>query len=435
MGSRPRRGRDLRADRGTDLALGTQSTIVKRFAPVCRWVAERGDLVKRLVRTSTVDRASLSAQPSEQAPTPAPSPRGSPADGSHHVWWVILENHEYGSIIGSPQAPFLNSIAARYGLATNYYATGHPSEPNYVALVAGSTRGVTSDGTYRLAGPSLFSQLQAAGLPWRVYAQDDQTGCFTGTLSGGGSDGPGEPGTYARKHNPAISFASVVDSPAQCRNIEPLRAFDPSAGAFEMIVPNLTNDMHDGTIAQGDAFLRAFVPGIIASSAFRSGGVLVVTFDEGSSNAGSLGDGGGHVATFIVAADLAAGYRDPAYLDHWSLLRTTEDLLGLPCLASACRRNALGFSGPPSGSMPWTSLAAAGHRQTERRAASDLAGDAQPAARALGQAAGNRQPEAIPRWSLAIRADAMKRLEDSLQVGRLDPRAVVTDLDGRVALD
>jgi acid phosphatase len=256
---------------------------------------------------------------------------------------VILENHEYGSIIGNPQAPYLNGLAARYGLATNYYATGHPSEPNYVALVAGSTLGVTSDGDYRLDAPSLFSQLQGAGRSWRVYAQDDRNGCFTGATSGGGSDGPGEPGTYARKHNPAISFASVVNSPAECRNIDPLASFDPSAGAFEMIVPNLTNDMHDGTIAQGDAFLRAFVPGIIASPGFRTGGVLFITFDEGSSNAGSLGDAGGHVATFIVAADLTAGFRDRAYLDHWSLLRTTENLLGLPCLANACHRNPIGF--------------------------------------------------------------------------------------------
>jgi hypothetical protein len=288
--------------------------------------------------------AAPSGQPTSLSSLPASptSQRSAPPVGSRHVWWIVLENHEYGSIIGNPQAPYLNDLAARYGLATNYSATGHPSEPNYVALVAGSILGVTSDGVYRLAAPSLFSQLQAAGRTWRVYAQDDQTGCFTGTTAGGGPDGPGAPGVYARKHNPAISFSSVAGNPAQCRNIEPLRTFDPAAGTFEMIVPNLTNDMHDGSIAQGDAFVRGFVPAIIASSAFRAGGVLFITFDEGSSDAGSLGDAGGHVATFVVAADLAAGYRDRAYTDHWSLLRTTEELLGLPCLASACRRTALG---------------------------------------------------------------------------------------------
>jgi hypothetical protein len=250
----------------------------------------------------------------------------------------VLENHEYGQIIGNAQAPYMNELAARYGLATDYYATGHPSEPNYVALVAGSTLGVTSDGVYNLAGPSLFGQLQAAGQSWRAYAQDDEAGCFRGSTAGSGPDGPGAPGTYARKHNPAISFTSVSGTSAQCRNIQPLRDFDPAAGAFEMIVPNLTNDMHDGTVTQGDAFLRAFVPGIIASPQFRAGGVLFITFDEGSSSGGSQGDSGGHVATLVVAANITPGLRDRDYADHWSLLRTTEDLLGLPCLANACKR-------------------------------------------------------------------------------------------------
>ena len=292
---------------------------------------------------------SIEAAASRQSGT-AVSPQASPAArpsappvATRQVWWIILENHEYGSIIGNDRAPYVNALAARYGLATNYYATSHPSEPNYVALVAGSTLGVVSDGVYHLQAPSLFSQLQAAGRTWRVYAQDDQTGCFTGTSAGGGSDGPGAPGIYARKHNPAISFTSVAGSPAQCQNIAPLRDFDPAAGVFEMIVPNLTNDMHDGTIAQGDAFLRAFVPGIIASSAFRTGGVLFITFDEGSSNAGSLGDGGGHVATLIIASDMTPGYRDRAYLDHWALLRTTEEVLGLPCLADSCRSTLIGL--------------------------------------------------------------------------------------------
>jgi phosphatidylinositol-3-phosphatase len=285
-----------------------------------------------------------SSRPTGPASPPASTaPRPSaPPVATHSVWWIILENHEYGSIVGDSQAPYFNALAARYGLATDYYATSHPSEPNYVALVAGATLGVGSDGVYHLQAPSIFSQLAAAGQTWRVYAQDDQPGCFTGTSAGGGADGPGSPGLYARKHNPAISFTNIAGSPAQCRNIEPLRAFDPAAGAFEMIVPNLINDMHDGTIPQGDAFLRAFVPEVIGSAAFHAGGVLFITFDEGGSNAGSRGDAGGHVATVILAADLPPGYRDRAYLDHWALLRTTEELLGLPCLVNSCQSTLIG---------------------------------------------------------------------------------------------
>jgi hypothetical protein len=273
-----------------------------------------------------------------RAPESPSTPTAVPL-GIGHVWWIILENHEYGSIIGNRAAPYLNGLVARYGLATRYYATSHPSEPNYVALVAGSTLGVTSDGVYHLSRPSLFGQLAGAGRSWRVYAQDDRAGCFTGSSARGGRDGPGAAGTYARKHNPAISFTSVAGNPAQCRNIQPLRAFDPGAAPFEMIVPNLTNDMHDGTIGQGDAFLRAFVPHILTSPPFRAGGVLFITFDEGGSSAGSLGDHGGHVATLIISPGVARGYQYRAYADHWSLLRTTEQLLGLPCLANACKRS------------------------------------------------------------------------------------------------
>lgn len=281
---------------------------------------------------ATTSQAAGRATTSPAAPSVAPSRAG-------HVWWIVLENHEYGSIIGSRAAPYINGLAVRYGLATRYYATSHPSEPNYVALVAGSTLGVTSDGIYRLDRPSLFSQLANAGRSWRVYAQNDRTGCYTGVSARGGLDGPGTAGTYVRKHNPAISFTSVARDPAQCRNIRPLRAFDPQAAPFEMIVPNLTNDMHDGTIAEGDAFLRALVPHILASAAFRAGGVLFITFDEGSSSRGSLGDHGGHVVTLIVSTSVPRGRRYRAYADHFSLLRTTERILGLPCLAGACRRS------------------------------------------------------------------------------------------------
>jgi phosphatidylinositol-3-phosphatase len=277
------------------------------------------------------------AAASSPSPAALPEPSG-PVRRAPHVWLIMLENKEYSSLLDNPAAPYFNSLAAKYGLATNYYATGHPSQPNYVALVAGSVAGVTGDGEYDLGRASLFSQLAAAGLPWRDYAQDLPGVCFTGTSGGGGPDGPGAPGPYARKHNPAISFTSVSADPVQCANIQPLAGFDPAAGAYEFIVPNLVNDMHDGTIAQGDAFLSAFVPLITSSPAFAAGGVLLITFDEGSTNEGLLGDHGGHVATLLISASIPSGYRSTAYADHSSVLRTTEDLLGLPCLGLACER-------------------------------------------------------------------------------------------------
>lgn len=281
--------------------------------------------------------------PARVAGLGSPSPSaivgpGGPLRRAGHVWLIMLENKEYGSLLANPAAPYFNGLAAKYGLASNYYATGHPSLPNYIALVAGSVAGVTADGAYHLGRASLFSQLSSLGQPWREYAQDVPGVCFTGATGGGGLDGPGLPGEYARKHNPAISFTSVSNNPAQCANIQPLAGFDPAAGAYEFIVPNLINDMHDGTIAQGDAFLSAFVPLITASPAFAAGGVLFITFDEGSTKDGFLGDNGGHIATLLVAASIPPGYQYLPYADHSSVLRTTEDLLGLPCLGLACQR-------------------------------------------------------------------------------------------------
>ncbi|HTS15674.1 MAG TPA: alkaline phosphatase family protein [Candidatus Sulfotelmatobacter sp.] len=265
------------------------------------------------------------------------SPSASSTAATTRVWWIVMENHEYGSIIGSKSAPYFNSLAAKYALLTAYYATTHPSEPNYIAMVAGSTLGVTSDGTYNLTGDSLFSELAAAGLPWRAYEQDIPPGCFTGDSAKAEPDGPGADGAYARKHDPAMSFTSVSGDVGQCANVQPLSNFFPAAAAFAFITPNLINDMHDGTVAQGDAFLRDFVPLITDSAAFANG-VLFITFDEGSSNAGSHGDGGGHIPTLIIAAGIKAGTRIATYADHYSLLRTTQALFGLPCLAHSCER-------------------------------------------------------------------------------------------------
>ncbi len=254
-----------------------------------------------------------------------------------------MENDEYGSIVGNPSAPFIDQLAATYSLATDYYATTHPSEPNYVAMVSGSTFGITDDGIHDLDGPSIFSQLATAGLGWRAYEQNVPGGCFTGASAdaAGRLDGLGASGSYVRKHDPAIMFTSVSGDPGQCAQIQPLAAFDPGAAPFEFITPNLINDMHDGTVAQGNAFLAAFVPAITGSAAFAAGGTLVITFDEGTTNDGSLGDNGGQIATLIVQKSIAPGSRIADYADHFSLLRSAEDLLGLPCLAAACDRSPL----------------------------------------------------------------------------------------------
>ncbi|HEU4572996.1 MAG TPA: alkaline phosphatase family protein [Candidatus Limnocylindrales bacterium] len=253
-----------------------------------------------------------------------------------HVWVIVLENHEYGSIVGNRSAPYLNSLIGRGALATSYEAVAHPSEPNYFALFAGSTFGVRDDGRYDLAGPNVADQLEAHGRTWRVYAQGLPGPCSTTTLAGSGVDLVGAPGTYARKHVPAISFTSISGNPSRCARITRLDPFDPAAANYELIVPNQVNDMHDGTVAQGDAFLAAFVPRITDSPAFANG-LLVITFDEGTSDSG----GGGRVATILLSPRIAPGTQTSTAHDHYSLLRTIENAWGLGCLAQSCGANDL----------------------------------------------------------------------------------------------
>ncbi len=254
----------------------------------------------------------------------------------HHIYLIVMENRGFGAIVGNADAPYINGLIAEGGLATSYDAVSHPSEPNYLALFAGSTFGIGDDGVYHLGGRNLADQLAAGHRSWHVYAQDYPGGCSQVASARGPVDFAGAAGTYARKHVPAISFTDISNNAPRCARITHLAGFDPAASDFEMIVPNLTNDMHDGTIAQGDAFLRSFVPTITESAAFADS-LLIITWDEGTSNQG----GGGRVATILVSGAVPAGYRSAVRHDHYSLLRTIEDAWGLGCLRRTCHANDL----------------------------------------------------------------------------------------------
>jgi phosphatidylinositol-3-phosphatase len=253
-----------------------------------------------------------------------------------HVYVIVMENKEYGSIVGSSRAPYINSLIKRYGLATNYTAVTHPSEPNYLALWAGSTFGIHDDYVHNISARNLADQLAAHGRSWHVYAQDLPRTCSTASSAYGGTDLVGAAGWYVRKHEPAISFTDISGSSTRCARITRLSTFSPTAANLELIVPNMTNDMHDGTIAQGDAFLKAFVPRITSSSAFANS-LLVITWDEGTTTLG----GGGHVATVVVSPRTPAGYRSSTAHNHYSLLHTIEDAWGLGCLNRTCYANDL----------------------------------------------------------------------------------------------
>ncbi len=285
--------------------------------------------------------ATATSIPATETPTvPAPPPSATPAATRtpasmtwSHVYLIVMENKNYSEIVGNSSAPYINSLIAEYGLATSYHAVAHPSEPNYLALFSGSTQGIADDANHDFAGQNLADQLEAGGKTWRAFAQNVPLNCFTGATASGGEDGAGN---YARRHEPAISFTDIRTSPSRCGNITDFTHFDPAAADFEFIAPNLCNDMHDCSVATGDAFLRSFVPTILNSPAWQQGGVLFIIWDEGEGPFAS-----NQVATLVISQAVPKGFQSDVAHDHYSLLRTIEDAWGLDCRNNTCTANNL----------------------------------------------------------------------------------------------
>jgi acid phosphatase len=282
--------------------------------------------------TSATPAATASATPASTgtnppaaspAPPPPPAPPAAGVPAFSHIFVIVMENREYGSIIGSGAAPYMNSLANSYGLATNYYGASHPSLPNYLALTAGSTFGITSDcTTCYVNATNIADQIEGSGRSWKAYMEDMPSPCFTGAWSG----------NYAMKHNPFMYYNDIRNNAARCAaHVVPFTQFwgDMSSGNvpnFVWITPNMCNDMHDCGVSTGDAWLRSVVPTITASAAFRNGGALFITFDEGSTSAGCCGDTwGGHIATLVISPRSITGYRSAVAENHYGLLRTIED--------------------------------------------------------------------------------------------------------------
>ncbi len=273
---------------------------------------------------------SASPAPSSTATTTATAAPSGGLPNFSHVWVLVLENASFGVLAHGATDPYYRSLIARYGLAANYFAVSHPSEPNYLALFSGSTQGVADDGTHDIAAPNLADQLQSHGKTWHVYEQGYPGGCYAGSSASGASEGFGVSGGYARKHDPAISFNDIRTNPSECANITSLTAFDPAAADYELIVPNTCNDMHSCSEATADAFLASFVPHIVSSPAFANS-ALFITTDEGS--------GANQVSTLVISPLVKAGFSSSVRHDHYSLLRTIEDAWGLGCLGQSCSAN------------------------------------------------------------------------------------------------
>jgi hypothetical protein len=253
---------------------------------------------------------------------------------------IVMENKEASQILGNSKAPYLNRLAQENAYASRWYGIRHPSLPNYLALLGGSTFGVTENCADCIQDArSLPDQLDAAGLSWRAYMEGVPRPCFTGKSNG----------RYAKKHNPFVYFKPIVNDPARCARIVGIDqlAADEKAGLanFVFITPDLCSDTHDCGVDTGDHFLARTVPPLL--TALGPNGLLVVTYDEGDSDTGCCTKAeGGQVFTVFAGPHAKQHARVDDQLNHYSLLRTIEDLFGLDHLGDAacdCTKNASGL--------------------------------------------------------------------------------------------
>ena len=235
------------------------------------------------------------------------------------IMTVVLENTNYDAAL---RQPFLKSLIRRGALLTNFSAEAHPSQPNYIALVSGSTYGVTSDANLTLDKPQIGDLLEAKGLSWKVYAEGYPGGCFLKAADG----------DYVRKHVPFLSFKNVQTDQARCARIVDASELqndlrDGRLPDYSLYVPDLKNDGHDTGVAYADRWLLGMFGPLLQNPRFMRGMLFVVTFDEGR---GSFD--GNHVATILVGDAVMPGTTSDTGYDHFSLLRLAEDTFGLGSL-------------------------------------------------------------------------------------------------------
>ena len=313
-------------------------------------------------------------------------PKGAPRYS--HVVVIVEENKDYAQIIDPAAAPEISALARGYGLATRFYAEVHPSEANYVAVLGGDTFGIHDDDAFyctpdkvdpfcrgaaapgyvdhTVHAPHLGAQLEQAGMSWKGYYETlPSPGSLAVTASNPAfDDGSRKTALYASKHSGFLNFASVQADP---RRADKIVGFDQLARdiaadrlpSFALVVPNQCDEMHGlhganipadcdgaanlaGLIRRGDAHAGALVRQLQASRAWRSADnmAIVITFDEGSGKTregccgvtpGAASNfGGGHIPTVVITNHGPRNVADPTPYSHYSLLRTLEDVFGLP---------------------------------------------------------------------------------------------------------
>lgn len=262
-----------------------------------------------------------------------------PTSGANRtIFTIVLENHDYAEIVGSANAPYINSLIAMGALATNYKDTNHPSLPNYLHMISGDDQypGIIDIGPNQVPyfpamKDNLGTQLEAAHVKWRSYQESMGTAC---TLT--------DSGNYATKHDPFLYFTDM-QAQALCaeRNVDYGQfAADLAANTYQYmwVTPNLTDDGHNpptdpvAALKTCDTWMSTEVPKILDSDGFKNGGVLFITWDEAE---GRNNDDKDKIPMILLSPRVKqVGMTSATAYTHSSYLATIEDMLSLPRLAT-----------------------------------------------------------------------------------------------------
>jgi len=244
---------------------------------------------------------------------------------------IFLENHAYSQIIGSTAAPHINALAndASSALFTQSFAIEHPSQPNYLDLYSGSNQGVTDDNIpagIPFTTPNLGRELIDASLSFTTFSEDLPSVGYNGATSG----------AYARKHNPAANWMGTGTNQIPPTTNQPFTAFPSSANYASLptvcyVVPNQDNDMHNGSdpsrITTADNWMYNNLNNYMEWAKTHNS-LFILTFDEDNFSEGN------RIVTIFTGAMVAAGQYSN-HIDHYSVLRTIEDMYGLPYAGNA----------------------------------------------------------------------------------------------------
>ncbi len=285
------------------VANGTHTIVARAVDPAGNWGTSRSVSFSVSNAASGVPCGTVSAPPATW----------------DHVVWIVFENKTYAQIIGSSNAPYINSIAKQCGSASNFFAEAHPSLPNYIAMTSGSTQGITDDSdpsAHPLNVASIFSQL---GSGWRALQESMPSNCY---LSNSGQ--------YAVRHNPAAYYTNIRTA-CQAQDV-PLASTPDLSARFTFVTPNLCHDMHSSScgsdtateVKNGDSWLSGFLPKVLGSTQYQAGRTAVlVTWDEDDPSSTQ------HIATLVLAPSVPAGTTVATTFNHYSMLRSTEEMLAI----------------------------------------------------------------------------------------------------------